>query len=312
MYFNKKDFNQVAYDFEKAVGWLSKLGLNYAPRRIGGYRKYIKALAQAYETNSLEELLEKESVEDLENSLREASQIVLIYRGLSKFSDPGLTADIKKFTAGPAYEKDEKPNHKNHQPRDTEFELSLAAYFSASGFDLDLRSKAESKADLSILDGTTRLFLECKRPTSAESVEGNVHKALKQLTKRYNASEDATVRGLAALSITKIINPKQKRFVVKSPNHLSRQLVLLTKQFIRNHSRCWRTNLDIRTLGVLVYFQTAVEIQSEGLLTVCRQITIDNITLTHPLEQRRDDLYVNDIGNRLNRGLNALRTKPSV
>ncbi|MGH8003570.1 MAG: hypothetical protein ACRECJ_02450 [Limisphaerales bacterium] len=80
-------FKQKAEEFEKAAHWLSELGLPYKPTRIGKYKKDILALVEAYNNNTIDNLIKKREYPNLINSLIEVDQLTFIYRGLGKIKE---------------------------------------------------------------------------------------------------------------------------------------------------------------------------------------------------------------------------------
>lgn len=86
----------------------------------------------------------------------------------------------------------------NTRSRNTAFELSLFHYFQSK----NLRSKLGSpNPDVVLSTNNFTYNIECKRPFLFESLEKNIHKALKQLRKTRNGTDVPTI----ALSLDQII-----------------------------------------------------------------------------------------------------------
>lgn len=295
--FNVLSFKQKAEEYEKAVNWLSELGLLYEPTRIGRYKKDIFALEEAYNKNTIDDLIKKRKYPDLINSLTEVDQLTFIYRGLGKIKDPSLIEKLRRFIKGPEHSSAEHPNSASRIGRDIEFELYIASHFEASGLHVDFGTAA----DLKTAFDSTNFFVECKRPSSMNSLKVNIDEAFDQLTKRCDSS-DQKARGCVALSISKIINPSKKRLVADTSHILLKELALTVEKFIRENKHLWQKKVDTRTLGVLVHFQTAGLIESRKLPTSCDYFGVNNTTLADSLIGGTDDICLSEIVAKLEKG----------
>jgi hypothetical protein len=299
--YRRRTFLDIQAELEQAIGWLGEYGPRYYETRIARYRKDIAALVKAYNEGKIPQLLKKRDDETLMNSFVEASDLGIIYRGLRNIvdQDEALTRRIKALIKGPEYSKEEKPSNASNYARNISFELVMASHFAAGGYPIDLGNDA----DLSIGDGDSMLFVECKRPVSAKSIKSNIDLAFDQLTRRYEESKfKGRKRGFIALSISKIINPAQKLLVGKTEQHLRATLTSIVGMFIQQYNGLWQRHSDKRTLGIIVHFHTPAELEREGVYNTCRQIGINNTTVNGTL----DDQYFTEVGLRLHKGVEIL------
>jgi len=299
----KISYADIQADFEETIAWFGKYAPGAFKRRFALYRRDIAALVEAFNAGKVDELLKSNRIESLTNSVSESIELGMIRKGLASLlgQDEQLARRIRKIIKGPEYAKQELTDTSTNEPRNYAFELMIASYCAAAGYTIDL----SDDADLAFEDEGRKVFIECKRPASVKAVGANVSRALSQLTKRYNASAFAGLkRGVVALSISKIINREQRLISIETEADLSGQLRSIVRKFVSEHEQFWQRTLDIRTLGVIVYFYTAAFIEDEGFLVACRQVGLNNITI----EGTSDDLYFVEIGTKLQQTIRTLKS----
>jgi len=300
--YSKTSYGDVQAEFEKTIAWFGKYAPGAFKRRFALYRRDIAELVEAFNEGRVDELLKTRTVESLTNSMAEALELGMIRKGLASLlgQDEELARRIRKTIKGPEYAKQEQTDTSTNEPRNYAFELVIASYCAAAEYRIDLTEVA----DLAFEDDGRKIFIECKRPASVKAIGSNVSKALSQLTKRYDATNFAGLkRGFVALSISKIINREQRLLSVRTEAYLSKQLGSIVERFIREHERSWQRALDIRTLGVIVYFNTAAIIEDQDLIVVCRQVGLNNMTI----KGTSDDLYFSEIGTKLQQSMGVLK-----
>ncbi|MEK6325421.1 MAG: hypothetical protein AABN33_27590 [Acidobacteriota bacterium] len=300
--FSKTSYADIQAEFEKTIAWFGKYAPGAFKRRFALYRRDIAALVEAFNARKVDELLKTRTTESLTNSMSEALELGMIRKGLASLlgQDEELALRIRKTIKGPEYAKLEQTDISTNEPRNFAFELVIAAYCAAAGYSIDL----SEDADLVFEDDGRKVFIECKRPASVKTIGTNVSRALSQLTKRYDAAGFAGLkRGFVALSISKIINREQRLLSVRTQAHLSKQLGSIVERFIREREHSWQKALDIRTLGVIVYFNTAAIIEDQDLIVACRQVGLNNMTI----RGTSDDLYFTEIGTKLQQSMGALK-----
>jgi hypothetical protein len=300
--FNKTSYSDIQAEFEKTIAWFGKYAPGAFEGRFALYRRDIAELVEAFNARRVDELLKTSTAESLTNSMSEALELGIIRKGLSSLlgQDEELSRRIRKTIKDPEYAKQEQTDTSTNEPRNFAFELVIASYCAAAEYRINLTEEA----DLVFEDDGRKVFIECKRPASVKTTGSNVSKALSQLTRRYDASGFAGLkRGFVALSISKIINREQRLLSVRTEAHLSKQLGSIVEKFIRTHEHSWQGALDIRTLGVIVYFNTAALIEDQDLIVACRQVGLNNMTI----RGTSDDLYFTEIGTKLQQSMGVLK-----
>src|SRR5436853_6519042 len=99
--------------------------------------------------------------------------------------------------------------------------------------------------------------LDGKRPLSYGKVEARIREGLDQLMERYESyTRPQSVRGILALSISKIENDGSKALNAQNPNTLHFAIRDILEKFRRTYSRIWENSGDDRTLAVLLHLYT--------------------------------------------------------
>lgn len=259
-------FAESATEFDKALHWIRSFGLSSDRGRFSDYHKALSLLAEVKTPEDARRILTEMKYADLINGLYEGKELVMIYRGFSDQNVPGLRERLREYIKGPS--STELETLSSHRPRDFGFELRIGAHFAASGFKVDY----SSLADLEIDHEGKILYVECKRPSSIDSLEERVKEAFDQLTDRYEGSTDARLkRGIIALSITKLENPDHKLVLAKSEKTLGEILSAIIKLFANEHKMYWEREMDMRTIGLIIHFQTIAIIENLGLITPAQQ-----------------------------------------
>ncbi len=252
-YFGKNNFDIESKDIDEAACWLNSLGLNHNKNRVGRYTRDIKLLANAFINNKLNELINETNFNRLCNSLFEATELSIIYKGLKNIKDDNFLEKLRMFIKGPIYRLDEKLSSGSHTARDIGFELNIASHFAATKFNLDFTTNA----DLLIHDDQRYLFIECKRPSSLKNIDKCIHDAHKQLTRRFNRFNlpDKTY-GIVVLSLSKLMNRGDMFLEVLEEQQLEKELSRIITNFIKTYEKLWAKELDIRRIGIILYINT--------------------------------------------------------
>lgn len=255
-------FAESAAEFDKAISWIRSFGLDPHKGRFSDYHKALAALAQVKTLKDARRVLVKLEYAELVNALYEVKELVMIYRGFSNLNVPGLRGKLREYIKGPR--STERETLRSHKPRDFGFELRIGAHFAASSFKVDY----PNSADLQIDHDDKTVFVECKRPSSIESLEERVKDAFDQLTERYeNCTGGKPKRGIVALSISKLKNPHNKLVLANTGETLGKMLSATIKRFAIEHQMYWERELDIRTIGLIIHFQTTALIEDLNLIT---------------------------------------------
>lgn len=264
---SKISFRALADEIEEVCAWLSGHGLRISPSRIGTYKKHINEMADYYDNDKVDQLLELRSFHELVNSSFEANELRHIYKGLNNVKGESLTEKLLEINKGPFIYTEENTSSTN-RARNIAFELNIAARLIQAGYEVDL----SDEADLIVKDSEYEVYIECKRPQKEHQINSNIKGALKQLHKRYGISKSSNkVRGLIAISIVKVFNPELYLLVANTPKELIEKVQKINITFIEQFKSKWRTPDDKKTIGAIIHVGCPFEIKKLNLLTNCNQ-----------------------------------------
>lgn len=253
--------------FKSACEWLTELGVAFDNTRIQRYENDLEIITEFQESGRISELLAQRGFPQLMNSLIEAQEITVIHRGLHDSKDADLANRLKKIVKGTVLTSDE--SLKSNNARNIGFELLIASAFAAAGLPIDL----EPPNDVWLPLQEYPVAIECKRPFSYAKVENRLRKGFNQLVARYQShSNPSNVRGIVALSISKIENDGSKFLHAETDRDLASQVRAITDKFYDRYRRRWEAGIDRRTISVLLYLEAPAIIESRKLLVVDRQI----------------------------------------
>jgi hypothetical protein len=295
-FFRTRSFESLSVELDQAIAWLSSLGMRFEATRIAQYQKDISALNGAIQAGSVDELLNRRTFPHLVNSINEASELVFIYRGLGSIQNQDIKERLAHFIKGPVSSISENADGASHTPRDIGFELCVASLFALADYSIDFHGIA----DLRIIDDSKVIFIECKRPSSVNSIQKNVRKAIKQLRKRYlSAAHTHTVFGLAAISMSKVLKTADQLLISGNELDLNHKMGELLERFVRQHERHWQSEQNSKTIGALVHLQVCSVIEAYKILTPSQEFAANNI-----VQPGTDDYnYLLGMRNRLQNGL---------
>lgn len=262
-------FNEVNEAVQKAVDWLSNIGIDVTRTRMGEYRKNITLLV---------DLLKKDNRDDLNrlyptmvNSLYEANEWINIYRGLEKVKSENLVAKLEELLKGPEWFIDENISSSSNRSRNTAFELIITSRIAARGIQPDFATLS----DLAFSLNAKKLIVECKRPQSASAVEKNIKTASKQLKRRFQTSIKRNLRGIVAIDISKVGNPSFKMLEVENTASLYLHLSQSITSFIDSFGYLWNDNKHKKIIGMLVRFTGMALLKDMNMLTYFQQWGLD-------------------------------------
>ena len=254
--------------FISACDWLTTLGVKFDNTRITQYSDDLNKIADYYEGGRISELLAQRGFPQLMNSLLEAQEICAIHRGLCNINDSDLSNRLGKIVKGKVLLSEESP--KSSHARNISFELLIASACASSGLPIDL----EPPNDVWLPLSDHPLAIECKRPFSYAKVETRLRDGFKQLIQRYNNHHEnpSNVRGILALSISKIENDGSKFLSAKTEEELNSQTFHIIETFCAKYERHWNSGVDKRTIAVLIHLEAPAIIESPVLLLMNRQL----------------------------------------
>jgi hypothetical protein len=268
--YTSQTYASAFQQLDKACEWLKEIGINYSPTRIGRYRRIFADLARFQGKDTILDFFKEYDLDDFKNAAHETVELVRIYEGLHLSSDTALTNRLRTALRGhEMYILD----NDNRSGRDFMFELSVAAKFARNGYTIDFGTNADVDV---VIDGIP-FFVECKRLKSGSSIPKRIKEGLEQLRKRYDAStEPGVARGILALSIGKILNPKLGMIEGTDPKTVSAIASRHNDAFVKKHQRQWQSDQDKRTLGALVILDTPGKLIPENKIVTIHEVAINN------------------------------------
>lgn len=197
---NKYKYSDLLLYEKKIKDLYSKLGLNFdESNRISKYFKYLGEIEKSRKLDKAKfhALIQKNKAKYYYSQfyVLEICKIVDALQN-TKLDEKILKEKLTLLAKGTYLLSEENIN--NTQARDTTFELSLFSFLYARNLQVKVGS---SNPDLQLSTPNFTYNIECKRPYSANSLERNIRKALKQLRKTRNGVSIPTM----ALSLEQVI-----------------------------------------------------------------------------------------------------------
>jgi len=246
--FTSAKFPEVAQLTIEAAKWLQEQGIRIENTRIERYITDMQRLARDFENKALFRLSAEELSDyddHMRESLFEASDLITIYNGLQNNVTDGLREKLRSLVKGPVSFPKERSN--SNQPRNIAFELMTAAYFEMS----KMAPFFTGDADLSVTAEGTKVVVECKRPQNYASIKPRMREALKQIDTRVTKSGEGTV-GIAALDITKTLNPDHRQIKFFRQADFDRILGNICSDYFRRLHEEWKLHKHPNAIGVLM------------------------------------------------------------
>lgn len=280
----------ISSDLAQAATWLKEIGVDFEHSRFSQYQNHLMRAEEG-----------KIALDGYDSAI-EASDLFLIYRGLSRFEHPALLQKLRIFVEkGPVHSKFERPSDASALARNTGLELLIASHFALAGFDLDF----ELTSDIVFRDKNSTFHIECKRPFRRETVKRCLEKAYSQLRHRYRDNPQVPgIRGLVVLSMGKFSNPENRTLGIANNQDLMSFMTKLQEDFLRMHQRAFYKNLHQNTMGVFAYLQIAVSfknIKGTGIHRQFNGMYLSKTNETNIKFMNPDRLYFHQIVRNVNR-----------
>jgi hypothetical protein len=220
-------------------------------------------------------------------SLVEATELADIYCTLPSMPSRLLRQKFRAILSGPFNPQTETPG--SNLARNTVFELRLAGWFCHRGIPTELGHNP----DIACTIGNRRLLIQCKRPFSRSSIEANLKRACKQLSVDLNLACHPSTRGVAAISMSRALNPGVRFLSVRTEADLTPALAIQIKDLAVHYVR--RFIAGPRIIGVVFDVITAAfvediqEYRTAQLLAFCASgdaLVADRVMLRYAFLRR--------------------------
>jgi len=222
---------------DRALAFVRSIGLDEEAEasRFKLFRDRLSSLAQILEGEGGNAALDCFDADRELNAvaLTESHEFLTILPYLQSLPPERVKAKLKIVLRGP--DRPTREEKGSSEPRDTMFELNVAARLHRAGIPVEIGQEA----DLQFTWGGMRWFGECKRPYQAESIETSLERACCQLERRF-ASTRLAARGIIAISVSRPLNSRAPYFEYSGAKRLRASL----KQHVRNMARLIKVRIQ--------------------------------------------------------------------
>jgi hypothetical protein len=258
-------------DYIAAIAWMESLGLDVNRGRLSHYRQIIGYWKDAYKIATIEEA--QKAFPDFVNAMREIEDFISVFRafGSEPKSNLSLIRDkIEKSIGGPADLI--KENSKSNVSRNFLFEAVTAAKAHQPGRGVAAILNADSDTGIAI--DNKKIWVECKRLSSAKKIEANVKDASNQLEKIIRKQTGSGHKGIVALDVSKLFNPGDKIYPQTNDLELVSSINQMMDKFIEENSKYWEKIYSRRSrsiIGTIIRFSFMSVSEVRNLLVTTSQ-----------------------------------------
>ncbi|WP_146204652.1 hypothetical protein [Massilia glaciei] len=177
---------------------------------------------------------------------------------------------LRKGVNGPINAADE--TSESTAARNFLFEATVAA--KAHRPDRGVEAILDAESDTGILINGKRIWVECKRVTTADKIERNARKASSQLDGLLARKVGSGHRGIVVMDVSKILNRGNNIFVARNDNDLSASVDRQMNQFIEQYSQVWERIYERRhrkIIGTIIRFSFMATSEERNLLVHASQ-----------------------------------------
>lgn len=200
-------------------------------------------------------------------ALVESSEFADIYHAMSTYSPRLLAEKFKLILKGPEHPNDETES--TNLARNTAFELSLASRLQSQGFEISLPHNPDIICKLQ----DSEVFIQCKRPFYTHNIRRNITRAAQQLTCDLDSASGRNVRGVIAVSISRVANSRSQLFRGASRKDISAGLTSEIQKLVEPYP--WNSVKDHRIIGSVFHIITPGVIEDLGnLLSTIQQMVV--------------------------------------
>lgn len=254
---------------------MSTLGIKLSPGRTSHYERVIRHWKDAYKGASADE--GRDIFPDFVSSMFEIFDFVSIYKAFGYVPRDQLVSIIEKLQKavnGPINAADETPD--STAARNFLFEATVAAR--GHHPDKGVEAILDTKSDTGIRINGKKIWVECKRVTTLDRIEGNVRKASSQLEAVLEKEVGSGHRGVVALDISKILNRGDKIFVARSDGELLASVDRMMDHFISQQSHIWERIYKRRhkkIIGTIIRFAFMASSEARNILVHTSQWAVN-------------------------------------
>lgn len=261
-----ESFEAIFERSSAAIQWMDDLGVKLSPGRTSYYARIVRHWKDAYRTASVDD--GRKIFPDFLSSMFEIYDFVNIHRAFRDVPPAQLASVVDKLQKGvngPINAADETAE--STAARNFLFEATVAA--KAHRPQEGMEAILDARSDTGIRINGKKIWVECKRVTNPDRIEGNVRKASSQLETLLDREVGAGHRGIVAIDISKVLNWGDKIFVTANDNELLASVNRMMDQFIAQYSQIWQRIYERRhkkIIGTIVRFAFMSSSEARNIL----------------------------------------------
>ncbi len=223
--------------------WLIDIKISITGTRFEEILNYFKLIVKYKQETSIENFIKIYGFEIYLYTMNDAISFIDIYKGFSIKKGSLPIKKIRECIKGPLIPRNEILGDANVNSRNIFFELELCSKMIRNGISIT------GFNDININFEFYNIFIECKRLLSLSNISNNIKIAYEQLSKKLLHKND---RGIIALTFDKAFNLDDKCYEASSLNDIDIQLNNFGNIFMKNHSHCWNSFLNIKIIGIIL------------------------------------------------------------
>lgn len=229
-------YAQVLTDLRAANQWLRDLGIPAHADRVELALRVVAEIEAAWEeSRKTGQPIRVRDFGEWAFVLTEGLEFIDIFKAFANGTTPSLLDKLQGAISGPLNPAQETAQ--NAAGRNAMFELVLAAEWRLKG----LRAEP-GEPDITLRIDPFIFSVQCKRPfsSSRRAMESNVRRALSQL--RDNLEADGGSRGIAAISVSHMLNPGTLIYApqMKTGEEVVARLGGEVERLLRQYDHLWQ------------------------------------------------------------------------
>jgi hypothetical protein len=258
-------------NYISAIAWMESLGLDVNRGRIFHYKQVISYWKDAYNTATLDEA--QKAFPDFVNAMREIEDFISVFRAFGNEPKNNLSLirdKLEKSIGGPV--ELIKENGHSNVARNFLFEAVTAA--KAHQPHRGVAAILSADSDTGIAINNKKIWVECKRLSSAKKIEANVKDASSQLERIIRKNIGWGHRGIVGLDVSKLFNPGDKIYLKKSDLELVSSINKMMDRFIEENFSYWEKVYSRRCrsiIGTIIRFSFMSVSEERNLLVTTSQ-----------------------------------------
>ncbi len=264
MGFTKGSYDEILHSLASLEALLRSGGLGDDElNRLRSHASHVEKIEAARLTGNLDGLDRDQTLW----SLIEASEFADIHHGMATYAPRSLAEKFKLILKGPNHPSDETDS--SNLARNTAFELNLASRLRSRGFEISLPHNPDILCNL----GDVEVFIQCKRPFSAQTIPRNITRAARQLTRDLNSAAGRNVRGVIALSVSRVVNSGGEVYRASTTEVIGDGLMQEIRTLVEPYP--WQLIKDDRIIGSVFHIITPSVIEDLGsLLSAAQELAV--------------------------------------